>query len=318
MTDFEHRPVLLNESIEQLNLVPGATIIDGTLGGGGHAAAILECTSPGGILIGFDLDTDARTAARKRLSAYGDRLRTIPASFRQLDTVLEELEIEQVDGVLLDLGVSSHQLDIPSRGFRFSGGEGADSPLDMRMDQDAGDTAAKLLRTASAKQLQDWFQNYGQLPGSRRLARAIVETRENEPIETNDDLLRVIQNARIGGGRRHNPATLVFQALRIAVNDELSALREGLNAAIRVLRPGGRLVVIAYHSLEDRIVKQQFRAAAKGCTCPPATPVCICGGRVTLRVITRRPIQPDEDEIRENPRARSGKLRAAERIEEAA
>jgi len=244
--------------------------------------------------------------------------RTIPASFRHLDTVLEELEIDQVDGVLLDLGVSSHQLDMASRGFRFSGGGAEDSPLDMRMDQESGDTAARLLRTASAKQLQEWFQNYGELPGSKRLAAAIVETRKSEPIETNADLLRVIQSAKIGGGRHHNPATLVFQALRIAVNDELGALREGLNAAIRVLRPGGRLVVIAYHSLEDRIVKQQFRAAAKGCTCPPAMPVCICEGQVTLRVITRRPIQPEDDEIRANPRARSGKLRAAERIEEAA
>lgn len=318
MTDFQHRPVLLKESIHQLNLTPGATILDGTLGGGGHAAAILERTSPDGILIGFDLDRDARAAARERLIDYGERLRTIPASFRHLDSVLEELEFKQVDGILLDLGVSSFQLDLPSRGFRFSGGPDSATPLDMRMDQSSGDTAAALLRKAPAKQLQEWFQNYGQLPGSKRLANAIVETRENQPIETNGDLLRVIQDARIGGGRRHNPATLVFQALRIAVNDELGALREGLDAAVRVLRPGGRLVVIAYHSLEDRIVKQQFRAAAKGCTCPPATPMCICGGQVTLRVITRRPIQPDEDEIRENPRSRSGKLRAAERIEVAA
>jgi 16S rRNA (cytosine1402-N4)-methyltransferase len=318
MTDFDHRPVLLDESIQQLNLFPGATILDGTLGGGGHAAAILERTSPDGILIGFDLDGSARAAARKHLAAYGERLRTIPASYRDLEEVLEELEIDQVDGVLLDLGVSSHQLDTSSRGFRFSGGERLDAPLDMRMDQESGETAADLLRTASAKQLQLWFQEFGQLPGSKRLANAIVDTRESETIETNGDLLRVIQEARIGGGRRHNPATLVFQALRIAVNDELGALREGLNAAVRVLRPGGRLVVIAYHSLEDRIVKQQFRAAAKGCSCPPATPVCICGGQVTLRVITRRPIQADDSEVQANPRARSGKLRAAERIGEAA
>jgi 16S rRNA (cytosine1402-N4)-methyltransferase len=318
MTDFEHSPVLLKESIHALDLEPGAIVVDGTLGGGGHAEAILERTSPDGILIGFDLDSDARAAARNRLEAYGERLRTIPASFRDLDTVLEELEIDGVDGVLLDLGVSSHQLDIATRGFRFSGGEAEDAPLDMRMDQESGETAAKLLRTASAKQLQEWFQNYGQLPGSKRLATAIVETRKTDPLETNADLLRVIKTAKIGGGRRHNPATLVFQALRIAVNDELGALREGLNAAVRVLRPGGRLVVIAYHSLEDRIVKQLFRTAAKGCTCPPAMPVCVCGGQVTLRVITRRPIQPEEEEVRANPRARSGKLRVAERIGEAA
>ncbi len=186
------------------------------------------------------------------------------------------------------------------------------------MDPDSGIPARDLLKTATAQQLQDWFQNYGELPGSKRLAQAIVETRKDEPIRTSADLLRVIQNARIGRGRKHNPATLVFQALRIAVNDELGALREGLDAGIRVLRPGGRLVVIAYHSLEDRIVKHCMRAAAKGCHCPPATPVCICGGSITLRVITRRPIQPQADEIRDNPRARSARLRAAERVEDAA
>jgi 16S rRNA (cytosine1402-N4)-methyltransferase len=311
MTSFEHRPVLLNESLHHLNLNPGATVVDGTLGGGGHAGAILEQTSPDGILIGLDLDPDARSAARTALASYGDRLRTVSSSFRYIDKVLEELEIEHVDGVLLDLGVSSHQLDSTGRGFRFSDHE---APLDMRMDPDSGETAEELLRTATAKQLQTWFQNYGELPGSKRLAQAIVETRKDAPIKTSADLLRVIKDARIGGGRKHNPATLVFQALRIAVNDELGALREGLEAATRVLRPGGRLVVIAYHSLEDRIVKHTLRAAAKGCTCPPATPICICGGSITLRVITRRPIQPEASEIENNPRARSGKLRAAERV----
>ncbi len=315
MTDFEHRPVLLDESLHQLNLTPGATIVDGTLGGGGHAGAILEQTSPDGILIGLDLDPEARNAARARLARFGERLRTVPASFRKLEIVLEELEIDHVDGVLFDLGVSSHQLDSTTRGFRFSHDA---SPLDMRMDPESGNTAEQLLRTASAEQLQNWFQNYGELPGSKRLAQAIVETRKDAPIKTSADLLRVIQQARIGRGRSHNPATLVFQALRIAVNDELGALRDGLDAAIRVLRPGGRLVVIAYHSLEDRIVKHSMRVAAKGCTCPPATPICICGGRITLRVITRRPIQPKASEIQINPRARSGKLRAAERIGEAA
>ena len=314
MTEFEHRPVLLSESLLHLNLVPGATVVDGTLGGGGHAGAILEQTSPDGILIGLDLDPEARKAARDRLSRFGERLRTVPASFRNLEKVLEELEVAFVDAVLLDLGVSSHQLDTAARGFRFS----SDAPLDMRMDPDSGYTAADLLKTASARQLQNWFQNYGELPGSKRLAQAIVEARKDSPIKTSADLQQIIQAARIGRGRKHNPATLVFQALRIAVNDELGALRDGLSAATRVLRPGGRLVVIAYHSLEDRIVKQALRAAAKGCTCPPATPLCICGGSITMRVITRRPIQPSDAEIRDNPRARSGKLRAAERIGQAA
>ena len=316
--DFTHRPVLINESLEYLNLKPGDVVLDGTLGGGGHAEAILERTSPSGILIGIDLDPDAREAARTRLARFGDRMHAIPASFRELDRVLKDVGIEAVDGVLLDLGVSSHQLDTADRGFRFAGDSSHETPLDMRMDPDSGKSASDLLKTATAVQLQDWFQNYGQLPGSKRLAKAIVETRKEEPIRTTADLLRVIQSAGIGHGRKHNPATLVFQALRIAVNDELGALQDGLDAAIRVLRPGGRLVVIAYHSLEDRIVKQTLRAAAKGCTCPPATPVCICGGTITMRVITRRPVQPEDSEIDSNPRARSGKLRAAERIGEAA
>jgi 16S rRNA (cytosine1402-N4)-methyltransferase len=321
VTKFQHCPVLLNEVLHYLNLAPGACVVDGTLGGGGHAEAILERISPNGTLIGLDLDPAARSAARARLASYGDRLHTVPASFRDLDRVMVDLEIDSVDAVLLDLGVSSHQLDSADRGFRFSGAgssEAADAPLDMRMDPESGVPASDLLRSASAEQLQEWFQNYGELPGSKRLARAIVDTRKNEPIRTSADLLRVIDHARIGRGRKHNPATLVFQALRIAVNDELGALQDGLDAGIRVLRPGGRLVVIAYHSLEDRIVKHSMRAAAKGCHCPPATPVCICGGSVTLRVITRRPIQPQESEIRDNPRSRSAKLRAAERCEVAA
>jgi 16S rRNA (cytosine1402-N4)-methyltransferase len=186
------------------------------------------------------------------------------------------------------------------------------------MDPSRGRSAADLLRDASAEALQGWFQRYGELPGSKRLAAAIVSERRRAPLETSADLLRVIRSARIGGGRRHNPATLVFQALRIAVNDELGALEAGLEAAIHVLRPGGRLVVVAYHSLEDRIVKRRFRAEAKGCVCPPEAPVCTCGRAPRLRVVTRRPIRPGEEEIARNPRARSALLRSAERIEEAA
>lgn len=312
--DFQHCPVLENEALEHLHLLPGATIVDGTLGGGGHAEAILERTAPDGRLIGIDLDPDARSAARTRLARFGERLQIVPGSFRELDQLLAQLAIDSVDGVLLDLGVSSHQLDASDRGFRFATKSAEETPLDMRMDPEVGEPASDLLRKATAGQLQQWFQDFGELPGSKRLARAIVETRKEEPLRTAADLLRVIEQAGIGRGRRHNPATLVFQALRIAVNDELTALREGLDAAIRVLRPEGRLVVIAYHSLEDRIVKQTLRDAAKGCTCPPRTPVCICGGEVTLRVITRRPIQPSDEEIQRNPRARSGRLRAAERV----
>ncbi len=317
-TNFEHRPVLLSESVAHLNLAPGATVIDGTLGGGGHGAAILEATSPDGILIGLDLDPDALEAAGLRLARYGERVHRVRSSFRHLDRVIHDLGIREVDGVLLDLGVSSHQLDTPQRGFRFAEAESNPADLDMRMGPDVPETAAELLRNASAAQLQEWFQNYGELPGSKRLAAAIVETRKHESLESTADLLRVIRSAGIGRGRKHNPATLVFQALRIAVNDELAALSDGLDAAIQVLRPGGRLVVIAYHSLEDRIVKHRMREEARGCVCPPRVPVCVCDHSPTLRLITRRPIRPSDEEVRTNPRARSGLLRVAERLGDAA
>lgn len=315
-SEFAHRPVLLAETVGHLNLKPGNVVVDGTLGGGGHAEAILAGIAPDGILIGFDLDRDALASASRRLAGFGDRVRTLNASFRELVPNLARLGFEAVDGVLLDLGVSSFQLDTAARGFRFSGSEAetAGTPLDMRMDPSSGETAADLLRHASEQALQETFQRYGELPGARRLARAIVATRRATPIETTADLLRVIREARVGGGRRHHPATRVFQALRMAVNDELGALAEGLDGAVSVLRPGGRLVVIAYHSLEDRLVKNHFRDAARGCSCPPRTPVCVCGGTVTLRVLTRRAVRPSADEVAANPRARSARLRAAERV----
>lgn len=314
--EFAHRPVLLAESIAFLDCRPGATIVDGTIGGGGHAEAILEKTQPDGVIVGFDLDPEALAAAGRRLAGFGDRVRLVNASFRDVVAALGDLGIEAVDGVLLDLGVSSHQLDTGERGFRFSGTEreAAETPLDMRMDPRHGTTAADLLRRASAHELQLIFQDYGELPGSKRLARAIVDTRRDAPIETTGDLLRVIHEARVGGGRQHHPATRVFQALRIATNDELGALRDGLVGAVASLRAGGRLVVLSYHSLEDRIVKQFFRAEARGCACPPRTPVCICGRSVTLKILTRRPVTPGDAETSANPRARSARLRAAERV----
>jgi 16S rRNA (cytosine1402-N4)-methyltransferase len=292
--------------------------VDGTVGGGGHAAAILERTAPDGRLIGLDMDDHALEAARRRLLPFGERARLLRASFRELGAVLASLGVPSVDAVLLDLGVSSPQLDDPARGFRFGEATAAETPLDMRMDRRSAPTAAEILRTRSAEQLAALFRDGAELPGAVRLARRIVAVRERAPIETTRDLLRVIEAARVGGGRRHHPATLVFQALRIAVNDELGALREGLDAAILALRPGGRLVVIAYHSLEDRLVKQRLRDAERGCTCPPRTPVCICGGVKRLRVLTRRPLRPSASELRQNPRSRSARLRAAERLREAA
>jgi len=311
-----HEPVLLAQTLGQLDLAPGAVVVDGTLGGGGHAEAILDRIAPDGLLVGLDLDREALQAAGHRLEAYGDRVRLVQASFRRLEDVAAELAPTPIDAILLDLGVSSHQLDSAERGFRF--GDAEESPLDMRMDADgARPTAAGLLASLSVEELERLFSEYGQLPGSRRLARAIVERRTATPLETARDLVALVRELGIGRGRKHNPATLVFQALRIAVNDELGALEEGLQAAIHVLRPGGRLAVIAYHSLEDRLVKQTFRTAARGCVCPPEWPACRCGRQPALRILTRRPIVPSEEEIQRNPRARSARLRAAEMLEAA-
>ena len=315
-TQFHHVPVLLEKSMQYLSLTPGAVVLDGTVGGGGHAEKILERTAPDGLLIGLDVDQDALNASRRRLEVHGDRVKLIQTSFRNLDRALDSLSCKFVDAILLDLGVSSYQLDAGNRGFRFQDSENGSSPLDMRMNPSLGETAADLLRRASAEEMQSWFQNYGELPGSRRLAQAIEASRKEQPLETNADLLKVIREAGIGRGRAHHPATLVFQALRIAVNDELGALEEGLEAARSRLKPGGRLVVLSYHSLEDRIVKQTFRRAARGCICPPRLPACTCGLTPSLRLLTRRPDTPDEVEIQSNPRARSARLRAAERIEE--
>jgi 16S rRNA (cytosine1402-N4)-methyltransferase len=310
--------VLLEESLEWLALQPRSLVVDGTVGGAGHADAILARSAPDGRLIGLDRDREALAAAASRLARYGERVQLVHASFRDLRAVLDELGIDRVDGVLLDLGVSSHQLDTPARGFRFAADGAESTPLDMRMDAGAGPDAAELLRTASAEELEDWLRRYADLPGARRLARALVTARKSAPLRTAADLVRVIREARVGGGRRHNPATLVFQALRIATNDELGALAAGLDAAIDALRPGGRLVVIAYHSAEDRIVKNGLRDAERGCTCPPRIPVCVCGGRVRLRVLTRKPVSPGRTELSHNPRSRSARLRAAERVAEAA
>lgn len=317
-SDTPHQPVLLDESLDLLDLKPGSLVVDGTLGFGGHAAAILERTSPDGRLIGLDVDDEALAGAAQRLRGYGERALLVRTSFRELRDVLKRLGVSRVDGVILDLGVSSRQLDAAERGFRFAEDTAQSAPLDMRMDRRAPLTAADLLANASAPELERWLREYGELPGAARLARAVVEARRHAPLRSVADLLRVLRDARVGGGRRHHPATLVFQALRVAVNDELAALDEGLSAAIDVLRPGGRLVVIAYHSLEDRRVKHRFRDEERGCICPPRIPVCVCGHRARLRVLTRRALRPGPRELDRNPRSRSARMRAAERLAESA
>ena len=309
-----HQPVLVTECLSLLGAGPARTFVDGTVGYGGHAEALLRESGPDGRVVGLDRDGVALRAAADRLAPFGDRALLVQASFRQLRDVLRGRGIRQVDGVLLDLGVSSVQLDEAGRGFRFSEGTAEETPLDMRMDAADGETAADLLARASEETLADWFRRYGELSGAGRLARRIVQTRGEAPLRTAADLIRVTREARVGGGRRHHPATLVFQALRIAVNDELGALEEGLAAARDVLGPGGRLCVIAYHSLEDRLVKHTFRTEERGCICPPRDPMCTCGRKPTLRRITRRPVRPSDEEVAANPRARSARLRAAEKL----
>ncbi len=312
--DTLHEPVLVAECLSLLGAGPGRTYVDGTVGFGGHAEALLRESAPDGRLVGLDRDPEALAAAAERLAGFGDRAVLLHASFRELRDVLKARGIERVDGVLLDLGVSSVQIDRAERGFRFAEATADEAPLDMRMDPTRGETAAELLARASEETLGDWFRRYGEVPGAARLARAIVRARGETPLRTAADLIRVTREARVGAGRRHHPATLVFQALRIAVNDELGALEEGLAAAVDMLAPGGRLCVIAYHSLEDRLVKHHLRDAERGCVCPPKDPVCRCGRTPTLRRLTRRPARPGPDEIERNPRARSARLRAAERL----
>jgi 16S rRNA (cytosine1402-N4)-methyltransferase len=296
---FRHQPVLVRECLELLGVSAGAAILDGTLGGGGHAEAILEASAPDGRLLGLDVDEGALAAAGERLRRFGDRVTLKRASFREIDHVRRSLGWPLLDGVLLDLGLSSAQLDAPERGFRFSSTEG-EVPLDMRLDPSSPRSARELLASAREEELERWFREYGELRGARRLARAIVRERRRAPLVTAADLVRVVLESGVGRGRRHHPATLVFQALRIAVNDEIRALDEGLDSGVASLGPAGRVAVIAYHSLEDRLVKRRLREDPR------------------LRALTRKPVRPSPEEVRANARARSAKLRAGERVAEAA
>lgn len=311
-----HQPVLLEESLDALALSSGDCVLDATLGGGGHAEAILERTAPSGRLLGLDVDEEAIAYARKRLERFGARALLVKSSFRTLGAVMEERAFPALDAALFDLGVSSRQLDEAERGFSFR--DDPEAPLDMRMDRRRDTSAADLLATASAGELTRFFRDYGELPAAGRLAREIVETRKDRPLRTARDLLGCVERSGVGRGRRHHPATLVFQALRIAVNDELGALEEGLEAVIAALAPGGRVAVIAYHSLEDRRVKTLFRDEARGCICPPKQPACTCGRSARLTLAKRRALRATEAEVAHNPRARSARLRVASRLPVAA
>ena len=305
-----HVPVLVEEVLTYLAPRPGAVIVDATVGEGGHAEAILKRIAPAGRLIGLDQDADAIMRAEERLRPFGQNVILRRANFAELGPVLSEIGVGTVDGVLFDLGVSTRQLLEPERGFSFD----RQGPLDMRMDRGQDVTAAELVNTLSERELSDLIYRFGEERASRRIARQIVNRR---PLQTTRDLVRAVE-AAVGAGRgRLNPATRTFQALRIATNAETDALAAGLPQAIACLRPGGRICAIAFHSLEDRTVKQVIAAAARGCICPPEAPVCTCGRQRALRIITKKPVTPTPEEVRRNPRARSAKLRAAERLGDA-
>lgn len=300
-----HEPVLLQEVLA--GLLPAERVIDGTLGAGGHTRAMLEAGA--GAVLGLDRDPAALAIARENLSAYGDRARLVHASYLQMAEEARRLGWEHVDAILLDLGLSSMQLDTAARGFAFM----HEGPLDMRFDPTSSQpTAAELVNTLDPDELADIFYQYGEEQHSRKLARAIVQAR---PLETTKQLAAVIEQAmpRRRGDKIH-PATRVFQALRIAVNDELGAVEKVLPLAIDLLRAGGRLGVISFHSLEDRIVKQAFKLASTDCICPPNVPICVCGHVATVRLINRKPITATEAEIARNPRSRSAKLRIVEKL----
>jgi 16S rRNA (cytosine1402-N4)-methyltransferase len=309
-----HLPVLAEEVLSMLSPAPGSLQIDATLGGGGHTERILEAASPDGRLLGLDADAAAIRRVRARLEPrFGDRLVLRQANFRELNDVAPAAGFGAVDGCLFDLGLSSYQLADAERGFGIRTG----GPLDMRFDPSRGVSAAELLATLKEAELVALFRTYGEEPFAGRIARAIVTARRSEPIVTAESLAALIERSapsRAPGRRRIHPATRVFQALRIAVNAELDALEAGLRAAVDLLRPGGRLVVISYHSLEDRIVKRFIQGERRGCTCPPELPACVCGRQPRLRLVTRPSMTPSRDEIAANPRARSARLRAAERL----
>ena len=311
MTEFHHVSVLLEECLEGLNIKPDGVYVDGTLGGAGHSSQIVRRLTTGR-LIGIDRDPVALKAAGERLAPYADRVTLVHSNFCEMDHVLDDLGIEGVDGILLDLGVSSPQLDEVSRGFSYMG----DAPLDMRMNHEDSLTADVVVNTWSQEELKRILYDYGEERYAPQIAAAICRRREAAPIKTTLELVDVIRSAMPPAALREkqHPAKRSFQAIRIAVNDELGAVRQVLDAAIPKLNPGGRLAIITFHSLEDRIVKNGMADAAKGCTCPPNFPVCVCGKKPKVKIITRKPVVSGDEELDRNPRARSAKLRVCEKL----
>ena len=310
--NFSHRSVLLDECIEGLNIKPDGIYVDGTAGGGGHSYHIAERLTNGGRLIAIDRDDAAIAAAGERLSPFADRVTIVRNNFSSIADVCEMLGVEKIDGVLLDLGVSSYQLDTAERGFTHN----TDAPLDMRMDRRGELDAFTVVNTYSFEALKKVIYNYGEERFAPKIASAIVNRREKELIKTTGELVDIIKSAIPAAAREggHHPAKRTFQAIRIEVNGELDAIEPAIRSATELLSPGGRIAIITFHSLEDRIVKQTYADLAKGCDCPKSLPVCVCGKKPLVDVITRKPILPSAEEVESNPRSRSAKLRVAEKI----
>lgn len=310
--EFQHKSVLLQECIDALNIRPDGIYLDGTLGGAGHSSQIARRLTEGGRLIGVDRDRTALAAAKERLAPYADRVTLVHSNFAEIDAILDSLGIPAVDGMLFDLGVSSPQLDDASRGFSYM----ADAPLDMRMDKDDALTAGAVVNTWPQGELRRILYDYGEERYAPQIAAAICRAREKAPVETTLELVDIIRSAMPAQALREkqHPAKRSFQAIRIGVNDELGAVSRMMQAAVGRLNPGGRLAVITFHSLEDRIVKSEMQQAARGCTCPPEFPVCVCGKKPLVKLVTRKPIVSGPAELEENPRARSAKLRVAEKL----
>ena len=310
--NFSHRSVLLDECIESLNIKPDGIYVDGTAGGGGHSLEIVKRLTNGGRLVAIDRDDAAIAAATERLSGYLDRVTFVRNNFSSAADVCRELGIEKIDGILLDLGVSSYQLDTAERGFTHN----TDAPLDMRMDRRGELDAYTVVNTYSADELKRVIWEYGEERFAPKIAQAIVRRREQKPIETTGELVDVIKSAIPAAAREggHHPAKRTFQAIRIEVNGELDAIEPAIRRAKDIMAEGGRIVIITFHSLEDRIVKQTYADMASGCTCPRSLPVCVCGKKPEVKVLTKKPILPSERELEENPRSRSAKLRVCEKL----